>query len=135
MKCFQLPGLLLFMGYLFLISCDETQQESRTVSSGDPKAARIEGEVCLMNLSQDAKSRNLTIGKSNSFTKMGEVPAQAEQFYERTFILNPATSNPRLILVGTIRVEVCREVKHNSNHDSPARHSMDLNQDPGPKPQ
>lgn len=83
-----------------------------------------------MNLSQDAKSRKLTIGKNNAFTKMGEVPAQATQLYERTFILNPTASNPRVLLVGKIRVEVCSEVNHISNGDSPARQSSDLSQNP-----
>jgi hypothetical protein len=118
MKFFQLPVLLLLMGSLFLISCGETPNEPGPDATRDPETARIEGELCLMNCSQDAKNRNLTFGKSNDFMKTGEVPTPARQVYERAFILSPVASNPRLLLVGKIRLEVCSEIHENSNDNS-----------------
>jgi hypothetical protein len=118
MNCFQLPGLILIIGFLFLNSCDETPHATEAGSPGDPETARIEAELSFMNFSQEVKSRNLTIGKSNDFAKMGEVPAQAKQIYERTFILSPVASNPRLFLVGKIRLEVCKDFKDSSTENS-----------------
>jgi hypothetical protein len=135
MKFFQLARLLLFMGCLFLISCDETQPEPEASYSGDPETAKIEGELCLMNCSKDAKSRNLTFGKSNEFVKTGEVPTPAKQIYERTFILSPVASNPRLLLVGKIRLEVCSDIQDNSDLHSTARQSGDAGRNPDFNPQ
>lgn len=134
MKFFQLPGLLLFIGSLFLISCDETPNEPGADAPRDPETARIEGELCLMNCSQDAKSRNLTIGKSNDFMKTGEVPTPARQVYERAFILSPVASNPRLLLLGKIRLEVCSEIQDNSNDNSNTGQPNDAGRNPDLNP-
>jgi hypothetical protein len=127
MKCFQFPGILLFMAYLFLLSCDKTQPETVADLPPDPETARIEGELRLMNLSQDAKAHTLKFGDENAFMKMENVPTQATQIHERTFYICPALGKPRLLLVGKIRVEVC--------YESPSKMSSEISQNPDSNPQ
>jgi hypothetical protein len=128
MKCFQFPGILLFMGCLYLLGCDEKRPEPEAAYPGDPETAKIEGELSLMNFSKDSKSRNLTFGNNHALTSMTEAPEQTMQVHERIFYLGPAARNPRLLLVGKIRIEFCREIQDSSNDESPTEQSNDKNQ-------
>lgn len=83
-----------------------------------------------MNLSQDAKTHTLTFGDENAFMKTEDVPAQATQIHERTFYVCRALGKPRLLLVGKIRVEVCREFEDYNNKESPSKMSNDMSQNP-----
>ena len=88
-----------------------------------------------MKLSQDAKNRNLTIGNSDAPKIMEEIRVQATQIHEKTFYLVPSVRNPRLLLVGKIRIEACSEIQDYSNDDSPATQSNDISQKPDLNPQ
>jgi len=135
MSCFQLTGLLLFIVCLLMKSCGKTQVEPGTDFPPDQETARIGGELCLMNLSQDAKNHTLKLGDGNAFIKTERIPAQVTQIHERTFYICPATHNPRLLLVGKIRVEVCREMEDYYNDELPPMMSNDMSQNPDSNPQ
>jgi hypothetical protein len=83
MNCCQFPAVLLFIGSLLVISCGKTQPEPAADFPTDPGTFKISGDVCLINLSQDAKSHKLTFGDGTAFTKTEEVPTQASQIQEK----------------------------------------------------
>jgi hypothetical protein len=113
MNRFHLPGPLLFMFGLLVISCGKTQPEPAVDFPTDPGTIKISGDVSLINLSQDTKSRKLTFGEGTALTKMEEAPTQASQIREKSFYVCPVAGFPRLILVGKIRVEICDESPRN----------------------
>lgn len=119
----------MFMGCLLLLSCDEKLPEPEAEYPSDQETAKIEGELSLMNISNDAESRNLTVGNNFALKKMGEDPAQATQAHEKIFLLGPISVNSRILLVGKIRLEVCKENKDFSKSDSHTKQSHDLNKD------
>ncbi len=112
MNRFHLPGPVLIIYCLLVISCGKTQPEPAANFPTDPGTVKISGDVCLINLSQDTKSHKLTFGEGTSFTKTEEVPTQASQIQEKSFYVCPAAGNPRLLLVGKIQV---RRVSYRSD--------------------
>ena len=88
-----------------------------------------------MYLSQEAKNHTLKFGDGNTFMKTEDVPAQASQIHEMTFYICPAAHNPRLLLVGKIRIEVCNGKKDHINDKSPFKMSNELHQNPVFNPQ
>lgn len=106
MNCYQITGLLPFIVCLLVVSCDDTQVEPGTDFQPDQETAEIKAELHLMNLSQDTKNHTLKFGNGNAFMKPEDVPAQAAQIHEKSFYICPVAHNPRLLLVGKIRVEV-----------------------------
>lgn len=119
MNRFHLPGPLLIIYCLLVISCGKTQPEPFADFPTDPGTVKISGDVSLINLSQDTKSHKLTFGDGTAFTNMEDVPIQGSQIQEKTFYVCPAACNPRLLLVGKIRIEICREKKDYNNYESP----------------
>ena len=120
MNRFHLPGPLLIIYCLLVISCGKTQPEPAADFPTDPGTAKISGDVYLINLSQDTKSHNLTFGEGTAFTKTEEALTQASQIREKSFYVCPVAGFPRLILVGKIRVEICGEMKDYNNYESHA---------------
>ena len=130
MKCFHLPGHLLLIASLCLISCDERTYDPEADSQGELETARIEAELRLMNLSQDAKSQTLTVGELNAFNETKKIPAQNIQIHEKSYYICPSIRNPHLLIVGKIRVEVPSEMEDNNKHDLPRKMANDRTQDP-----
>jgi len=133
MNRFQLPGLSYFIFCLLVIGCEKTQPEPVSGFPMDQETVKIGGDVCLINLSsqnQNTKSHTWTIGESHAFKRTQKVPTQATQIYKKTFFVCPAPGNPRLLLVGKIRVEVCRGMKEYNNHASPSNRSHEISQNP-----
>ena len=135
MKCFHVPGLLLVMGSLSLIGCDERTYEPEADSQGERETARIKAELRLMNLSQDAKSHTLTVGERNAFNETKEIPTQTTQIHEKSYYICPSIRNPRFLIVGKIGVEVSREIEDSTTYESSPKMAGDLNQDPKFHPQ
>ena len=104
MNRFHLPGPLLIIYCLLVISCGKTQPEPAADFPIDPGTVKISGDVNLINLLQDSKSHKLTFGEGTAFTKTEEVPSQASQIREKSFYVCPAAGNPRLLLVSKLRV-------------------------------
>ncbi|MCK5170955.1 MAG: hypothetical protein KAQ75_13840, partial [Bacteroidales bacterium] len=111
-------------------SCGKTQPEPAADFPTDPGTVKISGDVSLINLSQDTKSHKLTFGDGTAFTKTEEAPTQASQIREKSFYVCPAAGNPRLLLVGKIRVEICGEMKDYNNYESPPKRSNEISQNP-----
>jgi len=118
-----------------MTSCDKKQVEAGADFPPDPETARIEGELRLMNLSRDAKTHALTFCDENAFMKSEDVPAQAIQIHEKTFYLCPVAHHPRFLLVGKIRVEVCREIKDYDHSKVSPGTSDDISQNSDSNPQ
>ena len=135
MNFFRLHRVLPIIACLLAISCDQTEAEPEAESTHDIETARIKGELRLINLSQDAKSHTLSFGESNAFMKTEDVPAPATQVHEKSFYLVPTAHHPRLILVGKIRVEVCREPEDHNHKESASKMSNDMSRNPASYPQ
>ncbi len=102
---------------LLVISCGTTQPEPVTDFPMAPETVKISGDFCLINLSRETKSHKLTFGNGTAFTKTKEVPTQALQIQEKSYYICPTPGNPQLLLVGKIRVEICREMKDYNNYE------------------
>jgi len=113
-----------------VIGCEKTQPEPASGFPMDQETVKIGGDVCLINLSQSAKIHTWTIGESHAFTKKQKTPTQATQIHEKSFYVCPAPGNPRLLLVGKIRIEVFRGMEDYNNHASPSNRSYEINQNP-----
>ena len=126
MNRFHLPGPVLIIYCLLVISCGKTQPEPAADFPTDPETVKISGDVCLINLSQDTKSHKLTFGEGTAFTKTEEFPTQASQIQEKSFYVCPSAGNPRLLLVGKIRIEICDEkrITTTTNHTPVRSNSM-----------
>jgi len=135
MNRFQLPGPVLIIYCLFVISCGNNQPEAEDDFPTDPETARIGGELYLINLSQDAKSHTWTFGEGSSFTRTEGAPTQATKIRERTFYVCPIARNPRLHLIGKIRFEVCSEMKDYNPYESPPNKSNEISRNPDFNPQ
>jgi hypothetical protein len=118
MKWCKLSGTLSIICCLLITGCDTRQVEPGTDFQPDPETARIEAELHLMNLSQEAKYHTLKFGEGNAFMKKENVPVHDLQIHERTFYICPTTNNPRLLLMGKIRVEVSRVKSDINTFDS-----------------
>ena len=118
MNRFHLPGPLLIIYCLLVISCGKTQPEPFADFPTDPGTVKISGDVCLINLSQDTKSHKLTFGDGSAFTSMEEVPIQTSQIHDKSIYVCPAAGNPRVLFVGKIRIEICSEkrITTTTNH-------------------
>ena len=120
MNRFHLPGPLLIIYCLLVISCGKTQPEPAVDFPTDPGTVKISGDVSLINLSQDTKSHKLTFGDGTAFKKIEDVPIQGSQIQEKSFYVCLAAGNPRVLLVGRIRIEICSEMKDYNNDESPS---------------
>ena len=116
MNRFHLPGPVLIIYCLLVISCGKTQPEPAADFQSDPGTVKISGDVCLINLSQDTKSHKLTFGDGTAFTNMEENPIQGSQIQEKSIYVCPAAGNPRVLLVGKIRIEICDESPRNKSN-------------------
>jgi hypothetical protein len=99
-----------------VISCGKTQPEPAVDFPTDPGTVKISGDVSLINLSQDIKSRKFTFGDGTAFTNMEDVPIQASRIQEKSIYVCPAPGNPRVLLVGKIRIEICDESPRNKSN-------------------
>jgi hypothetical protein len=72
----------------------------------------------------------LTFGDATAFTNMEEVPIQASQIQEKSIYICPTAGNTRVLLVGKIRIEVCREMRDYNNHESPPNRSNEISHNP-----
>ena len=116
MNRFHLPGPLLIIFGLLVISCGKTQPEPAVDFPSDPRTVKISGDVSLINLSQDTKSNKLTFGEGAAFTNMEENPIQGSQIQEKSIYVCPTPGNPRVLLVGKIRIEICDESPRNRSN-------------------
>ena len=116
MNRFHLPGPLLIIYCLLVISCGKTQPEPAVDFPTDTGSVKISGNVSLINLSQDTKSHKLTFGDGTAFTNMEDVPIQGSQIQEKSIYVCPAAGNPRVLLVGKIRIEICDESPCNKSN-------------------
>jgi len=126
MKHFHLPGPLLIIFSLLVISCGKTQPEPAVDFPTDPGTVKISGDVSLIHLSKDAKSHKLTFGEGATFTKMEENLIPGLQIHEKSIFVCPAAGNPRVLFVGKIRIEISREMKDYNNDESPRNGSNSL---------
>jgi len=113
MNRFHLPGPLLFMFGLLVISCGKTQTEPAVDFPTDPGTIKISGDVSLVNLSKDIKSHKSTFVDGTAFTNMEENPIQGSQIQEKSIYVCLAAGNPRVLLVGKIRIEICDKSPRN----------------------
>ena len=116
MNRFHLPGPLLIIYCLLVISCGKTQPEPAVDFPTDPGIVKISGDVSLINLSQDTKNHKLTFGDGTAFTNMEDVSIQGSQIQEKSIYVCPSAGNPRVLLVGKIRIEVCNESPRNRSN-------------------
>jgi len=132
---FRFPGVLPFIACLLALGCDKTPAENEAKFPPDSETARIEGELRLINLSRDARTYSRTFGDENPFIKSQGAPAPITQVHEKSFCVIPMAHHPRLILVGKIRVEVCREPEDHNLKDSAPKMSNEMSQNPASYPQ
>ena len=96
---------LLAINCLLVISCGKTQTEPAAAFPTDAEEVQISGDVSLINLSQDTKGNMLTFGDVTGFAGAEDISKQASQIQEKSLFICPAAKNPRLFLVGKIRVK------------------------------